>query len=60
MMELTLRQHGITVKVLRERAEERTPDAITRLYRRHHAGQHRDPQEEYLKASGSRCVSPLR
>jgi hypothetical protein len=59
-MELTLRQYGITVKVLRERAEERTPDIVRRLYRRHHSGKHREPQQEYLKASGSRYVSPLR
>jgi hypothetical protein len=59
-MELTLRQHGITVKVLRERAEERTPDIIRRLYRRRNSEQHRDPQHEYLKASGSRYVSPMR
>ena len=58
-MELTLRQHGITLKVLRERAEERTPDS-RRLYQRHYSGQHRDPQQEYLKASGSRYVSPMR
>ena len=59
-MELTLRQHGITVKVLRARAEERMPDFIRRVYRRHYSGQHRDPQQEYLKASGSRYVSPMR
>jgi len=59
-MELTLRQYGITVKVLRERAEERTPDIVKRLYRRHYSGQHRDPQQECLKASGTRYVSPLR
>jgi hypothetical protein len=59
-MELTLRQHGITVKVLRERAAERTPDIVKRIYRRHYLGQHRDPQEECLQASGSRFVSPIR
>jgi hypothetical protein len=59
-MELTLRQYGITLKVLQERTEERTPDSIRRLYRRHYSGQHRDPQQEYLKASGSRYVSPVR
>ena len=59
-MELTLRQYGITVKVLRERAEERTPDIVRRLCRRHHSAQHREPQQEYLKATGSRYVSPLR
>lgn len=59
-MELTLRQYGITVRVLRERVEERTPDIVRRLYRRHHSGQHREPQQEYFKASGSRYVSPLR
>jgi len=58
-MELTLRQYGITVKVLREQAEQKTPDIFRRLYRRHHSGQHRDPQQVHLKASGSRYVSPL-
>jgi hypothetical protein len=59
-MELTLRQYGITVKVLRERAEERTPDIVRRLYRRHYSEQHRDHQKELLEASGSRYVSPIR
>jgi hypothetical protein len=59
-MELTLRQYGIKVKVLRERAEEKTPDIIKRIYRRRYSGEHRDPQEEYLKASGSRYISPIR
>ena len=59
-MELTLRQYGITVKVLRERAEERTPDIVKRLYRRRYSGQHRDHQQDLLEASGSRYVSPLR
>ena len=59
-MELTLRQYGITVKVLRERAEERTPHIIRRLYRRRYSGEHRDPEQEYLQASGTRYVSPIR
>ena len=59
-MELTLRQYGITVKVLRERAEERTPDIVKRLYRGRYSGQHLDHQKELLQASGSRYVSPIR
>jgi hypothetical protein len=59
-MELTLRQYGITVKVLRERAEEKTPDIVRRLYRRHYSEQHLDHQQECLQASGSRYVSPIR
>ena len=59
-MELTLRQYGITVKVLRERADEKTPDIVRRLYRRHYSGQHLDHQKELLEASGTRYVSPLR
>jgi len=58
-MELTLRQYGITVKVLRERAEERTPDIVKRLYRRHYSEQRRDHQKELLEASGTRYVSPI-
>jgi hypothetical protein len=59
-MELTLRQHRITLRMLRERAEEKTPDIGKRIYRGLYSGQRRDPQQEYLKASGSRYISPIR
>ena len=58
-MELTLRQYGITVKVLRARAEESTPHIVKRLYRRNNSEQHPDHQKECLQACGSRYVSPL-
>jgi len=59
-MELTLRQYGIKVKVLRERAEEKTPEIVKRIYRRRYSEQHRDHQKELLEASGTRYVSPIR
>ncbi|MDH4207442.1 MAG: hypothetical protein OEV76_01055 [Anaerolineae bacterium] len=59
-MELTLRRFGITEKVLRERAEESTPDIIRRLQWRRKSGQHHEHLTEYLQASGSRFVSPIR
>ena len=59
-MELTLRQYGITVKVLRERAEEGTTRIVRRLYRRHYSGQRRDHQKELLEASATRYLSPIR
>lgn len=59
-MELTLPQYGLRVRVLQERAVKKTPEIVKRIYRRHHVGELRDPQEECLKASGSRYISPLR
>jgi len=59
-MELTLRLHGTKVEVLRERAEEKTPDIVRRLYRRHYSEQHLDHHQELLQASGTRYVSPIR
>jgi len=59
-MELTLRRYGITVKVLREQAEERRTRIVKRVYRLHYSEPHRDHLKEYLQASGSRYVSPIR
>jgi hypothetical protein len=59
-MELTLRRYGITVKVLRERSEEKTPHIVRRLYRRNYSEQHRDLPKELLEASSPRYLSPIR
>jgi len=59
-MELTLQRYGITVKVLRARAEESTPRIVRRRYERHNSEQIRDHRQECLKASASRFVSPIR
>jgi hypothetical protein len=59
-VELTLGRHGLTVKVVRERAEESTTRIVKRVHRRHHREQHGDHHRELLWASGTRYVSPLR
>jgi hypothetical protein len=59
-MELTLRLHGIKVKVLREEAEEGRSHIVKRVHRLYHSEQHRDHQKELLEASGTRYVSPIR
>lgn len=59
-MELTLERYGITVKVLRERAEESTTRIAKRVYRPYHSEQHSDHHKELLQASGTRYVSPIR
>ncbi|NIN69904.1 MAG: hypothetical protein GTO63_35525 [Anaerolineae bacterium] len=58
-MELTLKRYGISVKVLREQGEERV-GRIVKVYWRHSSEQRLDHQKEYLEASGSRYVSPIR
>jgi hypothetical protein len=59
-MELTLRGHGIRVKVLREQVEDKTSHIVKQVYRRCSEDQHLDHQKEYLQDSGSRYVSPIR
>ncbi|NIN66880.1 MAG: hypothetical protein GTO63_19740 [Anaerolineae bacterium] len=59
-MELTLKRYGISVKVLRQQGEERAGRIVKQLYRRHSSEQCLDHQKEYLEASGSRYVSPIR
>jgi hypothetical protein len=59
-MELTLGRYGITVKGLRERAEESTTRIVKRVHRRYHSEQHGDHHRELLRASGTRNVSPIR
>jgi hypothetical protein len=59
-MELTLRRFGITDKVLRERVKDSTPTMLGRVYRHHQPEHHLDHHSEYLRASGSRYVSPIR
>ena len=59
-MELTLGRYGITVKALRERAQEGTTRIVKRVHRRYHSEQHADHHKELLQASGSRYVSPTR
>lgn len=59
-MELTLRGHGIRVEVLREQVEEKTSHIVKQVYRRRSSELYLDHQKEYLQASGSRYVSPIR
>jgi hypothetical protein len=59
-MELTLRGYGIRVKVLREQVGEKRGRIVKQVYRRCSSEPHADHQKEYLQASGSRYVSPLR
>ena len=59
-MELTLRGYGIRVITLREQVEERAGPMVKQVYRRRSSEQHRDHQQEYLQASGSRYVAPMR
>jgi hypothetical protein len=59
-MELTLRQYGITVKVLREQVGRSKSRVVRQLYRRYYSEPHRDHHKECLQASGSRYVSPLK
>ncbi len=59
-MELTLRGYGIRVRVLRDQVEEKTSHIVKQVYRRRSSEQHLDHQNEYLQASGSRYVSPIR
>jgi hypothetical protein len=59
-MELTLKRYGISVKVLRQQVEEKTDRMVKQVYRRHSSEQRLDNQKEYLEASGSRYVSPMR
>ncbi|MGB3906176.1 MAG: hypothetical protein WBB22_14790 [Anaerolineae bacterium] len=59
-MELTLRGYGIRVITLREQVEERAGPIVKQVYRRRSSEPHLDHQQEYLKASGSRYVSPIR
>jgi len=59
-MELTLRGYGIRVKVLGEQVEEGTRRVVKQVYRHRSSEQHRDHQKDYLRASGSRYVSPIR
>ena len=59
-MELTLRGYGIRVKVLRDQVEEKTGRIVKQVYRRRSSEPHLDHQREYLEASGSRYVGPIR
>ena len=59
-MELTWKGYGIRVKALREQLEERAGPIVKQVYRRRSSEQHRDHQTEYLQASGSRYVLPIR
>ncbi|MGB3906163.1 MAG: hypothetical protein WBB22_14725 [Anaerolineae bacterium] len=59
-MELTLKGYGIRVRALREEVEETTGRIVKQVYRRRSSEQHRDHQKDYLQASGSRYVSPIR
>lgn len=59
-MELTLRGYGIRVKALREQVEERAGPIVKQVYRRRSSEPHLDHQHEYLQASGSRYVAPIR
>ena len=59
-MELTWNGYGIRVKALREQVEENTGRIVKQVYRRRSSQPHLDHQQEYLQASGSRYVSPIR
>jgi hypothetical protein len=59
-MELTLKRYGISVKVLRQQIEEKTDRIVKQVYRHRSSEQRLDHQKEYLEASGSRYVSPIR
>jgi hypothetical protein len=59
-MELTWKGYGIRVKAAREQVEERAGRKVKQVYRRRSSEPHLDHQKEYLQASGSRFVSPIR
>ena len=59
-MELTWQGYGIRVKALREQVEENTGRVVKQVYRRRSSEPHLDHQQEYLKASGSRYLGPIR
>ncbi len=59
-MELTLKRYGISVKILRDQVEEKRARIVKHVYRHRSSELPRDHQQEYLEASGSRYVSPIR
>ena len=59
-MELTWKGYGVRVKALREQVEENTGRILKQVYRLRSSEPHLDHQQEYLQASGSRYVSPIR
>ena len=59
-MELTWKWYGVRVKALTEQVEEKTGGMVKQVYRRRSSEPHLDHQHEYLQASGSRYVSPIR
>lgn len=59
-MELTLKRYGISVKVLRQQVEEKTDRIVKQVYWHRSSEPHLDHQKQYLEASGSRYVSPIR
>jgi len=59
-MELAWNGYGFRVKALREQVEENTGRIVKHVYRLRSSEPHLDHQHEYLQASGSRYVSPIR
>ena len=59
-MELAWKWYGFRVKALRQQVEENTGGMVKQVYRRRSSEPHLDHQHEYLQASGSRYVSPIR
>ena len=59
-MELTWKWYGVRVKALRQQVEENAGGMVKQVYRRRSSEPHLDHQHEYLQASGSRYVSPIR
>ncbi len=59
-MELTWKGYGVRVKALREQVEENPGRIVKQVYRLRSSEPHLDHQHEYLQASGSCYVSPIR
>lgn len=59
-MELAWKGYGFRVTALREQVGENTGRIVKQVYRRRSSEPHLDHQHEYLQASGSRYVSPIR
>jgi hypothetical protein len=59
-MELTLKGHGIALRNLGERVEDKTGRLVKVVYRWHSSERHLEPQKQLLEASGTRFVSPVR
>jgi len=59
-MELSWRRYGLSISAMRAQVGETSRRVAKRVDRRHSPDQHLEIQREYLQASGTRYVSPIR